>query len=165
VALTLLRTAPEVVESAMVSGTAAKLGSFLGRLSLATLGLMGRIPVERQAESLLDQLGVPDSGRELVWEDIVSGATPAYSRAVIRALMEMELPQAVSCPLLVAVGEKETPPARQAAKKLLRLYPQAQGIVVPGLHHLWNLQNPELFSNTVRAWVSGKKLPEMVSGT
>lgn len=159
VALTLLRTAPEVVSSAMVSGTAAKLGRFVGGLSLAALWLTRGIPLEKQAEMTLQQLALPEAYRELVWEDLVSGASQAYSRAVIQSLMTMDLPAALACPLLVAVGEKETPPARQAAQKLLRLYPQAQGIVPPGLHHLWNLENPDLFSDTVRAWVSGKPLP------
>ncbi|MBE0699528.1 MAG: alpha/beta hydrolase [Anaerolineaceae bacterium] len=159
VALTLLRTAPEVVERAMVSGTAARLGKFLGKLSLALLGPVGLIPVEKQAEATLKQLAVPGACRDLVWEDLIHGATPAYSQTVIAALMGMELPQAVSCPLLIAVGEKETLPARQAAEKLRKCYPQAQSIVVPGLHHLWNLENPALFANTVRAWAAGKPLP------
>jgi hypothetical protein len=98
--------------------------------------------------------------RLLVWDDLTAGATTEYTRAVTHALMEMELPGTVGCPLLVAVGEKETQPARDAARKLLKLYPSACGVVAPGLHHLWNLQDPVLFNETVRAWAAGKELPK-----
>jgi pimeloyl-ACP methyl ester carboxylesterase len=154
VALTMLNNAPEVVSRVMVSGTAAKLGNLLGKLSLGMLGMMSAIPVEKQAEATLNQLAVPAGCRELVWDDLVRGATPEYSRMTIQALMGMTLPQRINCPLLVAVGAKETIPARQAAQKLLKLYPHARGLVVPGLHHLWNLENPGLFASTVREWMS-----------
>jgi pimeloyl-ACP methyl ester carboxylesterase len=163
VTLALLRLAPEVVERAMVSGTAARLGGFTGRLALATLPLLRLMPVEKQVESSLKTLGVPADYRDLVWDDFVQGGTEAYNRAVIHALMEMDLPAQISCPLLVAVGEKETQPARQAAQKLLKLYPQAVGISPPGLHHLWNLQDPDLFCETVRAFVTDRPLPERLA--
>jgi len=107
----------------------------------------------------LAQVEVPENARERGWDDFTAGASAKYTRAVTRALMEMQLPDAVSCPLLVAVGENETQPARQAARKLLALYPGAVGVIAPGLHHLWNLQDPDLFSAAVRAWVNGKDLP------
>lgn len=156
VVLTMLRTVPEVVERAMVSGTTAKLGRLLGSLSLATASLTRLVKVEYQAASMLNQLAVPEKFRDLVWDDLIQGAAPAYTRSVLRALMDMDLPASIHCPLLVAVGEKETIPARDAAKKLLAMFPQAQGMVVQGLHHLWNLEDPDLFSNTVRVWVRGE---------
>jgi pimeloyl-ACP methyl ester carboxylesterase len=160
VTLTLLRLAPGVVERAMVSGTAARLGRSTGRLSLALLWMLRFMPVEKQAEATLRSLAVPADCRELVWDDFLHGATVEYNRAVLLALMAMELPERVDCPLLVAVGEQETIPARQAARKLLSLYPQAWGVVAPGLRHLWNLQDPGLFSDTVRGFVTGRPLPE-----
>jgi len=160
VALTLLRTAPEAAERVLVSGTSARLGGFLGRLSLALVWLMRFMPAEKQAQAALDALDVPEAYRGLVWEDLVQGSTVQYNRAVFQALMAMELPEQVNCPLLVAVGEKETIPARQAAQQLLARYPQACGVTVPGLRHLWNLQDPALFCETVRAFVAGRPLPE-----
>jgi len=163
VALTLLRLEPQVVERAMVSGTSARLGKFTGRLSLAVLPLLRLMSLEKQAESTLRMLSVPDAYRDLVWDDLVEGATETYNRAVFKALMALELPAQINCPLLVAAGEKETLPARRAAQRLLALYPQAVGVSVPGLHHLWNLQDPGLFSETVRAFALGQPLPERLN--
>ena len=160
VTLTLLRVAPEVVARAMVSGTAARLGGWLGRLSLALVWMLRYMPAEKQAQAALDALDVPPAHRDLVWEDLVEGSTEGYNRAIFKALMAMELPEQVGCPLLVAVGEKETIPARQAAQKLLARYPRAVGVTAPGLKHLWNLQDPALFSETVRAFATGRPLPE-----
>jgi pimeloyl-ACP methyl ester carboxylesterase len=153
VALELLRCAPELVERVMVSGTAARLERLTGKLSLAMLGLMSGISAEKQAAMTMKQLCVPEGARELVWDDFMRGATPAYTRQMIEALMTMELPETIDCPLLVTVGGKETLPARQAARKLLKCYPQARAQVAPGLHHLWNLENPDLFNQTVREFV------------
>lgn len=161
VALTLLRTAPEVVERVMVSGAAQKPGRLIGALSLAAAGLTRLVKVEYQGAALLNDLAVPEQYRDLVMEDLVQGTSPAYLRSMLRAMMDLDLPKTVGCPLLVAVGEKEPIPARETAKKLLAMYPAAQGIVLPGLHHLWNLENSALFSDTVRAWVNGKSLPEV----
>ena len=161
VALTLLRTAPEVVERALVSGAPAKPGRLIGALSLAAAGLTRLVRVEHQGAALLNELAVPEQYRDLVMDDLIQGTSPAYLRTMLRAMMELELPKTVDCPLLVAVGEKETIPARETAKKLLGLYPSAQGIVLPGLHHLWSLENAALFSDTVRAWANGKPLPEV----
>ncbi len=163
VTLTLLRVAPEVVERAMVSGTAARLGGLLGRLSLALVWLLRFMPVEKQAQASLDALEVPADFRDLVWDDLVEGSTEDYNRAIFKALMAMKLPEEIHCPLLVAVGEKETIPARQAAQKLLARYPQSVGVMAPGLRHLWNLQDPGLFSSTVHAFVTGRPFPERLT--
>jgi pimeloyl-ACP methyl ester carboxylesterase len=154
----LLRTFPERVSRAMVSGTSGRLGRILGGISLASAGLVGALPKEWQARTMLDQLAVPESMRHLI-DDLVKGLTPEYTRDVVRALMGLELPERIECPLLVAVGGSETWAARNAARTLLEKYPQARGITVPGKHHLWNLEDSELFSKTLRAWTTDTPLP------
>ena len=50
VTLTLLRRHPEVVETALVSGTAAKIGKFLGWVSLSSLGMIRNTPLQSLGE-------------------------------------------------------------------------------------------------------------------
>ena len=159
VLMTLLNNDPDVVERAMVSGAAARMDRFTGQMSLATLWMLKYISVEKQTDTTFRQMGIPPSCRDLVYDDLVKSSSEDYIHTVLVALMSMSLPASIQCPLLVAVGEKETLPARQAARKLLRLYPESRGIIAPGLHHLWSLQNPDLFSDTVRAWVKDEPLP------
>lgn len=160
VTLTLLREDPSVVARAMVSGTAARLDKFTGQLSLMSTGVLRLISPEKQAEMAVRQFGIPPQYRDLVEDDLIRGSTESYSRSMVVALMSMDLPEMIDCPLLVAVGERETIPARQAARKLLQLYRGAQGVIVPKMNHLWNLQDPALFNQTVLAWVTEQPLPE-----
>lgn len=160
VALEIMRLAPQVPARIMLSGTAARLGGLLGRISLATAFLTSLIPPRRQAQMMFDQLHLPEAARSLVWDDFVAGTTPAYNRSVIKALMDMQLPVPTPYQMLVAVGEKETPAARQAAHKLLALYPSSIGVIAPDLRHLWNLEQPDLFTDTVHALISGGVLPK-----
>lgn len=165
VALELLRLFPQTVSRVMVSGTSGKMGRLLGSIGLATAGISGLISRETQARMMLRDLKIPELQRDLVYDDFMRGTTPEYTRMVIRALMEAELPEQIDCPLLVAVGGDETIPAKNAAKAILDKYSFARGIQVPGKHHLWNLEDPKLFSDTVRAWMTGNAFPSGVVET
>jgi len=73
--------------------------------------------------------------------------------------MRQQLPESIASPLLVTVGEKETLPAKQAARKIAGLYPSATSRLIPKLGHVWALQDPDLFAATVKAWVNQTPLP------
>jgi pimeloyl-ACP methyl ester carboxylesterase len=158
-ALTLLRLAPEVVDTALVSGTAAVLPRWLGDLSLASLWMLRLYKTETLAEMTLKQQGIPAEYHELMYPDLAATASEAFNRTVIRAIMDMQLPLHNPRPLLAMVGEKETGPAKQAARKLVTSVPNTRGAVVPGLKHVWPLQDPGLFCRVVRAWTGRSALP------
>lgn len=69
------------------------------------------------------------------------------------------MPAASRSPTLVAVGEKETFLAKRAARALSRAIPEAKGVSVPGVGHVWNFQVPDLFCETVRSWTNDRPLP------
>ncbi len=66
----------------------------------------------------------------------------------------------VLAPVLVVVGEKETMFAKRAARRLSKAIEGAKGVMVPGVGHAWNLEAPDLFTRTVRAWVTDAPLPQ-----
>jgi len=41
-----------------------------------------------------------------------------------------------------------------------RAIPSAKGVKVPGVGHIWNLVAPDLFTETVRSWVTDAALPQ-----
>ena len=43
------------------------------------------------------------------------------------------------------------------AKQLVRQIPNAKGIIIPELGHVWNLQDPELFAQVLRWWFGGER--------
>ncbi len=159
VGLTLLRTAPQAVSSLFVTGTAAGLGRTLGAISMWSAGLYRVLPPRLLAGMAVRQFGIPAEYADTFREDMALSTTAAFTRNYTRALMNMVLPEEVSVPVLVAVGQRETVVARRAAQKLVRRIPGAQGVQVPAVGHVWNLEAPALFTETVRAWIAGEPLP------
>ena len=70
--------------------------------------------------------------------------------------------QRVSVPTLILVGEKELKIMHASVRDLLAVMPSAKGCVVTGAIHNWSMQLPDLFTQTVRAWISDQALPEQL---
>ena len=157
-ALTLLARSPEVVTSALVSGCAVNISPLLASITRASGGLNKLLPPTWLAEQALKQFGVPQAYRDLVYDDVVQTATAAFNRRTVDVLVEAHAPEQAER-LLVAVGARETPAAKSAARGFVRDIRGAQGVMVPDGQHLWNLQRESLFTETVRAWVTGAPLP------
>jgi len=49
--------------------------------------------------------------------------------------------------------------AHRAARELRQTLP-AKAVMAPGVGHIWNLEAPDLFTETVRAWVTDRPLPK-----
>ena len=49
--------------------------------------------------------------------------------------------------------------ANRAARELSRTLP-AKAVMAPGVGHVWNLEAPDLFTDTVRAWMTDQPLPK-----
>lgn len=159
VVLNMARLDPAVAGRMMVTGTAARLGKFLGQLSLSSLWMLHYYKPETLAKQSAKQWGIPEAYLPLFKEDLVHATSADFNRTLIENLMQQELPEWLPAPLLVTVGGKETLPAKQAARKLTRLYREATGRMVPGMGHVWALQNPDLFAAIIKAWVTENPLP------
>jgi pimeloyl-ACP methyl ester carboxylesterase len=159
VVLNIARLDPDVAGRMIVSGTSARLSKFLGQLSLSSLWMLKFYKPANLAKQTAKQWGIPTAYLPLFLDDIIHAGSVSFNRTLIETLMRQELPERIPGALLVTVGEKETIPAKQAAQKIVGLYPSATGRIVPGLGHVWALQDPDLFANTVRAWVSETELP------
>lgn len=159
VALTLMDIAPDCVDHVIVSGTAARLGKVLGAISKSSAALYKLIKPETLILASLQQQGIPASYTTMFREDLLLTLNASFVQHFTDALMTMRLPCDSSIPTLVAVGERETIPAKQAAHKLRHCLKNSQGIIAPNLGHVWNLQAPDLFTEMIRAWIQDKPLP------
>jgi len=155
VGLTLMRSHPELVSSLFVSGTAAGLGRVLGTISLASAALYRVLPRKWLVDASVKQFGIPPEHAASFREDLAKATNAEFTRNYTRALMGMVLPEKMTAPTLVAVGARETLVARRAARTLTRRLPGSRALVVPGCGHVWNLEAPDLFTRTVRDWVTG----------
>lgn len=160
VALTVARLAPQRLERMMISGSAAGLGRTIGRISLFLLGMYKQADPVKLANSAIRQFGIQEQYRDLVFDDLVASAGVEINREFLLAIMEMKLPETLSTPLLVTVGQFETAEARKAARKLAAMYPQVRTVAVPGMRHAWNLQDPALFTRVLKDWLLEGQLPE-----
>ncbi len=160
VGLEILRTAPEVVNRAVLSGPTPQLGRILVAIMDAINGpLLRLLPRKQLIGMTLKSLNVPDAFRPLMEADLQQ-LTPELYRHINQATGAVLIPTQPVPPTLVVVGEKEPGVARRHAQKLGREAPGVTARLVPGVGHAWNLEAPELFNATVRAWLIEAPLPQ-----
>jgi pimeloyl-ACP methyl ester carboxylesterase len=163
-ALGLLRDVPEVIDHLLVSGcgTAAHLGPLIATASLLGKPLLSLLKPAPLLSLALRQSKIPQPYLGILQED-VHHLQPEAILHFADEFVKMKVPQRVKASILVAVGQKEAFTMKRAARSLSRTLP-AQAVMAPGVGHIWNLQAPDLFTETVRAWITDQPLPkELVS--
>ncbi|WP_127573820.1 alpha/beta fold hydrolase [Georgenia faecalis] len=160
VALALLERHAAVLETVVVSGVTA--APWPGRALLplyVRLAAAGRGPGPLAARARA--LGLPPAQQAAYVENALAMADDAYRRAYreVSAYRAPAALAAVPVPTLVLAGGRESRGITAAVRTLPALLPRAEGRVAPGLGHGWNVEDPELFTATVRAWVRGTPLP------
>jgi pimeloyl-ACP methyl ester carboxylesterase len=158
VALEVTRSAPDVVDHVMVSGTAAGMSKWLGWLTISSAQLYKLYKPETLVQMGYKQFRIPEQYRASLHDDFIKGFSVDFTRHFTEALMQLQLPAQAN--LLVTVGEKETVVAKGASRKLATQIKGAKGVTVPNVGHVWNLEAADLFSATVRAFVSDLPLPD-----
>jgi pimeloyl-ACP methyl ester carboxylesterase len=159
VGLEVLRTQPEVVERALLSGATPKLAKWLVFLTdLIVAPLLRLTSAERLGALTLKSLGVPRQ-----YHDLLSGdwrqLTPALYHHINKATGEVQLPTHPVPPTLLVVGQREPGISKVHARSVARAVPGATARLVSGVGHAWNLEAPDLFNELVRAWFTERPLP------
>lgn len=159
VAFTILRNAPDLIDHVMITGSSGKVSRWMASLGKSLLWMYKLYKREYLIRETIRQHGIPEQYSELVREDLQVSINPNFMRHYMTDLAAWELPEKITNPLLVMVGEKEMKAAFTIARGYLRRFPDARGAVAPQVAHAWCLQQPDLFAQTVRAWVTDKPLP------
>jgi pimeloyl-ACP methyl ester carboxylesterase len=160
VAFTLLRLAPELVLSTLISGCSGQVPRWMARVGIWSLWSVKLFKPETLIQATLRQQNIPQKYEDLVREDLRIGMDPGFSRRYMSELADWQLPERVDTPLQLVVGEKEARAAFGFARGYLKRFTSARGVAVPGMGHAWCLQDPDLFAAMVRAWVTGQTMPE-----
>jgi pimeloyl-ACP methyl ester carboxylesterase len=159
VAFTLLRLAPELVLSTLITGGSGQVSPWMARIGIWSLWSVKLFKAETLINATLRQQSIPEEYAPLIREDLRAGLDLDFNRRYMLELASWRLPEQVVTPLQLVVGEKEPKAARGFARAFLRAFPAARGAIVPGMGHAWNLQDPALFARMVRAWVTGGGVP------
>lgn len=157
VALEVARTAPDVVDHLILSGTAAGLSKWMGRLTTASAGFYRWFKPETLLNMTYKQFNIPEVYRANLREGLLKSFDVEFTRHFTEALMQVQLP--TQAKTLVVVGEHETVVAKSAARKLATEINGARGVIAPNVGHVWNLEAAEMFNRMVRAFVTDVPLP------
>jgi pimeloyl-ACP methyl ester carboxylesterase len=164
VAQALMVQLPDLVGDVILTGTSARMSGILFqtlRLSLALNRPLLRLLSPGALATLVRwQTGIPASVSPLIEEDMKRVDPGSLTRFILATYGGIVTPSATRSPVLVLVGEKETPVARWMARRLQREIPGARGATVRRLGHVWNLQDPDLFVDVVRRFLADQSLPE-----
>lgn len=157
IAVRLLCDVPELIHTVLVSGAATRLNRVLASLNALNAPIIRMLTPQQLAILMAKQFNIPPRYQAMLAEDMKS-VKPSAITHYSHELTRIELPVHVAVPVLVMCGQKENFIAKASAREMCKTLP-AQGRMAPNVGHVWNLEAPELFANTVRAWVKGEALP------
>jgi pimeloyl-ACP methyl ester carboxylesterase len=165
VILTLLRLYPGVADHVILTGSSGRLPKWLVQMSLPFFEMLRFMKAEILVRSTLKQQDIPEKYYVDLYEDVLLSSTSKFLTTIYTELTKLEMPEKISCPLLVCVGEKETGAAKlygQISLIPLQKYPSARGVAMPNGGHVWALQFPDVFAQMVSAWVTDHPLPSIL---
>ena len=157
----LLGRSPELIDRAVVSGTLVRRLPGVGLTRFMTKLYWPFKDANWLIRWNMRALGVPARFFAEFKQDTRMLTIDSFTR-VTSANATFQLPSGLdraTAPTLVVVGQKELKIMRQSAGDLVAALPNAKGYVVAGAIHNWSLQLPELFTQTVQAWINDRPLP------
>lgn len=153
VGLRLLARHPELIEAAVLTGVVAQPVHWAVRwLQHAAAPLVGwRIFQGATATAM----GLKGHRRAAFLRGVPPMRTDDYRAIIDEIFSGVSLAglEAVQTPTLVLAGSKELAVARASTAIVASAMPGAAARIVPGVGHIWNVEAPELFTRTVRAWI------------
>jgi pimeloyl-ACP methyl ester carboxylesterase len=159
----LLAIAPELVDRAVLCGTIVDAMPVV-RVTAPLLGLVAWI--SRSVTIRRKRLtGVPSAKIDDHRED-VRLLPPAQIAHLVEASAGFTLPDGLDksdSATLFLTGSKEMRLIRRSAAALAERMPNGVDRVAIGMDHEWPLRDPDLFSRTVDAWLSGTALPPEIA--
>ncbi len=175
ITVALLKIAPEKVDHAIVSSALVRPIPGGGLLTPGLIALAYRWsvpPFKNNAWwirlNMKYAAGVPDQYYPQ-FSQIFRELTESGFTNVMIENQRFRLPQGldrVKAPTLIIVGKHEYAAMRQSARDLAAAIPGARAYEVVHTRkmslaeeHNWNLTAPDLFTQTVRAWITGQPLP------
>ncbi len=160
----ILGMAPEVVDHAMASGTVVR--HYYGKVALTLMPLNTIFQPFLKSDFILkkfmENAKIPLEYSENYRKDIMEFNTYGLTKRMLNENAAFRIPKGlckVENPVLIAMGETEMDLVHESAEDLNRCLPNSRIFKAQGLFHVWNLESPELFNKTVRAWINDKELP------
>jgi len=165
VVVQILGTAPEVVDHALISGTLVRTAPPTKNfLKLLNHLIEIYTPVKNNPlfiKSYMRSYNIPKNLYNKFKESTCIIKQDSLDR-IIRENMLFKMPEGlgnVYTPVLVMTGEKDYRIINESAKNLINVLPNSKRAYALKVGHIWNMENPELFNNVLRAWINDEPLP------
>ncbi len=158
IAVTLMARAPDQVGQVIASGTARRLSRALAWLQNLNAPILRLMKPEQIAALMRQQFNIPPEHLPMLVEE-ARLMKPGAIVQMTQILRDIEYP-AQGDSLLLVIGERETAIARRMARQYRDAIPGITVRSVAGLGHAWSVEQPMLFAQTVRAWVTASPLPD-----
>ncbi|MHA7293032.1 alpha/beta fold hydrolase [Arthrobacter sp. HLT1-21] len=159
VALRLLARHPQLVASSIVSGAPALgIGGVVGAASWVQLRCWDytwfwdlqarafRLPPDSYHLFVEHGLSMDSANARRMMAEVFAGGLPAGLAGYPGRL-------------LVLAGSREPRAVKAALPAVARAVPNGVAAVVPGMHHVWNIEDTALFNEVVRRWIDGSVHP------
>ena len=157
----LLKSHSELVGQAMISGIQADRIPKAWLMRIFSYMLAPFLKNERLIKANLASLNVPEALTDEYTRNAKLLSTRAFLRITNEALAfeaPVEAAQA-NVPTLFVAGEKEHPMILESLSVYERQFIRANSYIVKGLGHGWSIEDPQLFSKTIRNWLNSVSLP------
>lgn len=161
ITLVLLERHSDVLDHAVISGVAdgpmPNKAVLIPLTWLMSLLLKQRWFMNRQAKSM--HL-LPDMQSSVI--EGLEALSPQAYRDIWKEAVDVRISPAlqyVNTPTLIVAGGSESELIKRTVAKIPKLMPHAEGRLAPGLGHGWNMEDPDLFTAMVRAWITDAPLP------
>ncbi len=161
----ILGAAPEVVDHAFISGTLVRTSPPTKNFSKHLNHLIEiYTPVKNNPlyiKSYMKSYNIPKNLYSKFKESTYNIEQDTLDN-IIRENMLFKMPEGLEnahVPVLVMTGEKDYNIINESAKKLINVLPNSNRAYALKVGHIWNMENPELFNNVLKAWINDESLP------
>ena len=161
VALRLLARHPQLVASTIVSGVPAfGVDGVAGALARLQLRLWDhawfwqlqarafKLPSDSYGVFVEHGLAMDSTNARLMMTQVFAGGLPSGLAGYFGRL-------------LVLAGSKEPRAVTGAMSAVTEAVPNSVAAIVPGMHHVWNIEDTALFNEVVRHWITGSVHPRL----
>jgi pimeloyl-ACP methyl ester carboxylesterase len=161
----LLSQSPDVIDYAVISGALVRSIPGIGLTRLMTQLYWPFKDAAWLIRANMKSYGIPDKFYAEFAADTQAMTLDSFVRVTTANAMFRIPPNLdrVSVPALLLVGQKELKLMHDSTRDLLKAMPSAQGCIVANAIHNWSMQLPDLFAQTVRAWITDRELPQALA--
>lgn len=148
----LLQTHPNLIKTALITGSSPQLSSFTVALINLLTPLNRLFSPQKSTALMIKNLNIPQHHAKDIEEDMQKVSQSTMKR-MYSLMKEIKIPTASTHPLLIIAGEREGGLVIKNVRKLLAALPQSKGAIAPNLNHAWSYENPQLFADVVHTWI------------